>query len=280
MSGFKPSLPVILSIAGSDCSAGAGIQADLKTAMALGCYCATVVTCVTAQSSDGVSGVLPAGRDMIIAQLRDVLLDFTPSAVKIGLLPDADSVRAVVETIRDYGLKNVIVDPVLSATAGGSINNSRDVAKAIIDELIPLATLVTPSKSEVIPIFGEEILNFTNIDGAHLEKESDSADSLYVLLKGGDFEGTRCVDRLPSTNRPKRPHTPSYRLVASYESERIDTEHTHGTGCVLSSAIACFLAKGESVPDSVAMAKRFVGEALLKGKAHPVREHYGPLGLF
>lgn len=262
-------LPAVLSIAGSDSSGGAGIQTDIKTCSASGCYCMTAVTAVTAQSSGGVKMIEPTSIGMLIAQMECAMECVRPDAIKIGLLPHAHAVKGVADFIKSHQLKNVVTDPVLSATCGGEFSDDRKrLLAAMIENLFPLSTLVTPNIPELDTLF-----MVAGIErNMHSEEERtfrllDIIGTDAILVKGGHTEGDICVDRLYTSGGE----------TARFDSERIDTPHTHGTGCTLSSAIACGLASGKNLTNAIADAKRFLTRALIRGREFPVFSKYGPL---
>ena len=259
MSSFVAKLPVFLSIAGSDNTGGAGIQADIKTACKLKVYSATVVTAVTAQSHHGMACSEYVGAKVLKSQIITFMQGYRPDAVKIGLLPNEESVSIVADAIREYKWKNIVLDPLLKPTAGGFLmTDDEKTADAMVKELFGLCTLITPN----IP----EYEYFTVKYGLDVFKSAKA-----MLLKGGHGDEADCVDRLHIFgDKP---------LEFVYPSNRIMTRHTHGSGCVLSSAIACGLAKGETLQTSVGLAKRLVNEAMRKGEEYPVSENYGPLCL-
>lgn len=257
-------VPVILSIAGSDCSGGAGMQADIKTSIALGTYCTTVVTAVTAQNFKGVKGVEYVGEKMLRLQLRSILDSIFPDAIKIGMIPCLEAAEIIKEYIESYGLTNIIVDPVITATAGGSLSNETlDSTFEIARLLYPLSTLLTPNIPEI------RRLSKTNvqISSESVRELMDEYGIKNLLLKGGHSESPVCEDILYLNNGD----------IIAYTSPRIDSQHTHGTGCTLSTAIACGLANDKSLEDSVAQAKYIITAAIKNGAEYPVFPEYGPV---
>lgn len=270
---FNP--PVILSIAGSDCTAGAGVQADLKTSEALGVYCTTALTAVTAQSPFGVRDILPVGETMLRHQLSCIAETVLPSAVKTGMLPDADSARLAAEFIRFHKIKKVVVDPVLVATSGGSLTDDSDsTIYGMTKWLFPLATIITPNIPEMrsllnyAGIITEDIANNTAINSLMLKYNINA-----ILLKGGHEDSEYCVDRLYLRNLSD----PDSIVVRTLTSERIQTSNMHGTGCTLSTAIACGLAKGMNLEESVTIAKAYVTGALERAAGSTLFPKNGPL---
>lgn len=244
-----------LTIAGSDSGGGAGLQADIRTMAALGCMPSCVVTAVTAQNTMGVQAVSAVEPEMVAAQLRAVMADIHPRYVKIGMLPTADTVRAVAATLHDYDYRHLVVDPILVSSSGTMLMAS-DAVQAFLDELVPLATLLTPNIPEAETLTGIAI---------HTERDCGAATRCLmergvrsVLIKGGHATfGEGCTDRL---------YERSVDETALFSVPRVNTCNSHGTGCVLSSAITAFLARGESERKAVAHAKMFLTKALQDGK--------------
>ena len=249
----------VLSVAGSDSSGGAGTQADLKTMLALGVHGMSVVTAVTAQSSRGVSGIWPLPADAVRAQLDAVLGEIGVDAVKTGMLATASAVSVVVDRLRGISAP-VVVDPVAVSSSGTALLDSEGVA-VLRAELLPLADVVTPNLAEV-----EQLTGVTVRREADLRAAADAVLALgptWVLVTGGHLEGD-AVDLLTDG-------TCHHVLRAG----RIDSRHTHGTGCTLASAIAARLALGDDVPAAVVAAKEFVTGAIRGG--FPLGSGSGPV---
>jgi hydroxymethylpyrimidine/phosphomethylpyrimidine kinase len=269
---LKKSYPVVLSIAGSDSSGGAGIQADLKTFAALGVYGATAITAITAQNTLGVHSQLALTPQMVYDQIVAVVDDLHPSYVKIGMLSNADIVEAVAEALGRYSL-GVVLDPVIVSTTGHRLL-SEQAQEVVKQRLLPLSLLVTPNIPEIIAL--------TNHPAATLDQKTRAASHLFdygaraVLLKGGHEEGQTKSDILFT-----RYH--SGVEATTFTSETIATQNTHGTGCTLSAAIAAYMARGCELVDAIAQAKLFVTEAIrcgadvaIGGGAGPVNHGYNP----
>ncbi len=249
-------MEIILSIAGSDCSAGAGIQQDLKTVTAMGHYCATVVTAVTAQNTLGVSSVMPVTHDVVTSQLMAVLSDLKIKAIKTGMIPNRKCAEAIVDVLRLVDIP-IVCDPVMISTSGTPLM-SDDCIDYIKENLFPLCRLVTPNIPEA------ERLNILSV----IEKESTLPYS--ILIKGGHAESEEMTDRLIMANGKEY----------SITSHRIDTHNLHGTGCTLSSAIAVGLAEGRSLPDAVKQAKQWINKGIEGGKDLAVGHGNGPLWFY
>lgn len=237
----------ILSIAGSDCSGGAGIQADIKTITAHKAYAMSVITSLTAQNTTGVFGVVDTSADFVIAQIDAVCSDITPNATKIGMLSNADIMQAVAKSIKKWQLKNVILDPVMVASSGG-ILMQQNAIDSLKSELLPLADLITPNLLEAEILSQKKIVNLDDMKTAALKISNLGAKA--VLIKGGHLE-QNALDLLYFENK-----------FFEFKSLKIATKNNHGTGCTLSSAIACGLAFGLELNQAVQHAKDFVFEAL------------------
>jgi hydroxymethylpyrimidine/phosphomethylpyrimidine kinase len=257
--------PVALTIAGSDSSGGAGIQADLKTFTVLGVDGASVLTALTAQNTRGVAAILPVPPEFVTQQIDAVASDLHVAAVKTGMLNDRATVLAVVEGVRRHGLHPLVVDPVMVATSGDMLLQP-DAVDTVRRELLPLADIITPNLPEAARLLGQPVAN----DVAEMEAQARALLALgpkAVLLKGGHGEGSEAVDILLI-----RDGVP-VRLVLP----RVDTRNTHGTGCTLSAAIVAGLALGESLQDAVAFAKYFVHAALVAGRELKIGSGSGPI---
>lgn len=240
--------PSVVTIAGSDSSGGAGIQADLKTMEAQSVFGQSAIAALTAQNTLGVTGVLTVDPDFVVAQLDAIFADIVPQAVKIGMLSDPQVVRAVAQALVAHQACNIVLDPVMVATSGAELSTS-DSVRALIDELFPLACVITPNLSEASVLAGFSIETKADMERAAQAIQAQGASA--VLIKGGHLAG-RADDFLVTATGT------SY----WFEGEVIKTHDTHGTGCSLSSAIASYLAKGYSLPFAVDAAKAYVAGAL------------------
>lgn len=245
----------VLTIAGSDSSGGAGIQADLKTIAAHLLYGESVVTALTAQNTRGVSGIMDVPPSFVGAQIDAVFEDVRPDAVKVGMVSSAAIARAVAEGLARHGAGNVVVDPVMVATSGADLMVA-GTAEALVGELFPLADVVTPNIPEASALCGFD----AGARGVASMVEAARAVALLtpgaVLVKGGHLDGEQAVDvlMLPGSDEP---------VVLT--APRVATENTHGTGCTLSSAIACGLARGLAVDCAVREAKAYLHDCLAAG---------------
>ncbi len=254
----------VLTIAGSDSGGGAGIQADLKTFAALGCYGMTAITALTAQNTVGVQAIHAVPPEFLRAQLQSVLDDIGVDAVKIGMLHTPEVVRTVAWAIGHYGLQRVVLDPVMVATSGDRLIADETV-EVLVRELFPLASVVTPNLDEAALLIGRPI------DGAHVLEDAGRSllamGARAALVKGGHLAGDEVVDLLV------QPGQPSLRLA----SQRIASRNVHGTGCTLSSAIAAHLAQGLALDAAVERARAYILGAIAAGAGVQTGQGHGPL---
>ena len=248
-----------LTIAGSDCSGGAGIQADIKTMTMNGVYAMSVITALTAQNTTGVTGIMEVSPDFLRQQLDAVFTDIFPDAVKIGMVSSPELIEVIAERLTFYNAKNIVVDPVMVATSGAKLI-SDDAVEVLINKLMPLATVVTPNIPEAEILSGMKIQSEDDMREAAKKisekiSREDAEEPVAVLIKGGHsicdandllYQG----GGLPFMN---------------YRGERIDNPNTHGTGCTLSSAIASMLAIGVPTFDAISEAKTYLIGALRAG---------------
>jgi hydroxymethylpyrimidine/phosphomethylpyrimidine kinase len=256
--------PRVLSIAGSDSGGGAGIQADLKTFSALGCYGMTAITAITAQNTQGVRAIHGVPPEILKAQIEAVIEDIGVDAVKIGMLHSPEVVQVVAWAIRHYGLKRVVLDPVMVATSGDRLIAAETV-QVLIKELFPLACVITPNLDEAELLLGYKIAGIEALEPAASELLALGAQA--VLLKGGHLQGKQVVDVLLQPGRP------ALRLASS----RIESRNVHGTGCTLSSAIAAHLALGLDLPQAVTQARAYILQAIAAGSEVRTGHGHGPL---
>lgn len=268
------SYPIVLSIAGSDSSGGAGIQADLKTFSALGVYGATAITAITAQNTQGVNSQFALPPQMVYEQITAVIDDLNLSVVKIGMLSNVEIVNAVADALSNYDVK-IVLDPVIVSTSGHRLLSveAQDVIK---ERLLPMCEIVTPNIPEMETLTDMPVSTFEEKEKAANHLLSLGAKS--VLLKGGHEEGEIKTDVLLSKCHGEGSQliTHSSQLV----SETIATKNVHGTGCTLSSAIAAFMARGLSLEDAVREAKHYVTEAIRAGADVKIGHGFGPVNHF
>ena len=255
----------VLTIGGSDSSGGAGIQADLKTFSAIGVYGMSVITALTAQNTTGVHSAHTPPADFLQDQINSVFNDIPPAALKIGMLSNADVIRGVVNSLSHYHCPHIILDPVMVSSTGHNLLDLEAI-ETLRDTLLPLTTMVTPNLTEVavllntrIPTSREEMLTAAQ----ELKQHSNN----HVLLKGGHLSDSGSPDLLLTADGKEY----------WFETPRINTKNTHGTGCTLSAAIASFLAKNDGdVFDAVTQAKHFVTEAIKHADELNVGSGSGP----
>lgn len=256
--------PRVLSIAGSDSGGGAGIQADLKTFSALGCFGMTAITAITAQNTCGVVAIHAVPAEILAKQIEAVGGDIGVDAVKIGMLHDPEVVDVVAQAIKRYRWPHVVLDPVMVATSGDRLM-AQETSAVLVSELFPLATVVTPNLDEAALLLGRTLTIEAQLADAARDVMQMGAPA--VLLKGGHLSGAQVVDIL------LQPGQPPLRMA----SRRIASRNTHGTGCTLSSAIACYLALGHDLATAVQLARSYVFQAILQGADVRTGHGHGPL---
>lgn len=240
----------VLTIAGSDSSGGAGIQADIKTITAHKMYAMSAITALTAQNTTGVYGILEATPDFVANQLDCIFTDIVPDAVKIGMVSNSKIIEVIVEKLRQYHAQNIVVDPVMVSTSGCKLL-SDEAQNALIHHLLPMGTVITPNIPEAQVLCGFPIKDETDMvrAGTYIAEKTKGA----VLVKGGHLVSD-AIDLLCDQGKQYW-----------FRSERIDNSNTHGTGCTLSSAIACNLADGKTLDESIKNAKAYLTGALRAG---------------
>lgn len=256
-------VPIALTIAGSDSSGGAGIQADLKAFSANGVYGASVITALTAQNTTGVQAIHDVPAAFVTQQIDSVFSDLRIDAVKIGMLSKAAVIAAVAEGLIRHGAKNIVLDPVMVATSGDALLSPGAIG-ALKKQLFPLAAVITPNLHEAAALLGQPIAT----DEATTATQARALLALgpaAVLIKGGHGEGPEAVDLLITAAGGWR-----------YSSPRIDTQNTHGTGCTLSAAIAAGLASGETLNEAIRKAKAYVHGAIAASDQLNVGHGHGP----
>jgi hydroxymethylpyrimidine/phosphomethylpyrimidine kinase len=259
--------PIALTIAGSDSSGGAGVQADLKTFAALGAYGASVITALTAQNTTGVSGIHQVPADFVTAQIDAVFSDLDVAAVKIGMVADRATIEAIVAGLARWSPKHIVLDPVMVATSGDHLL-APDAVASLRSELIPRAGLVTPNLPEAAALLGEAVATSEAAiasQGARLLAMGCRA----VLIKGGHGRGSESIDYLFAGGG-----------TIALSAPRVASKNTHGTGCSLSSAIAAGLAKGCDLEAAVRQAKAWISAAIAAADRLDVGRGHGPIHHF
>lgn len=263
---MKSDIKKVLTIAGSDSGGGAGIQADIKTISACGCYAMSAITAITAQNTQGVQAVEPLSLNIIEKQIRAVLDDIGANAVKIGMLATAEIVRLVAALLQEYKPKYIVLDPVLVATSGDRLTKD-SATEAILRELMPIATVITPNIPEAEQLTGLSIQD--EADFRRIWETLTNQGAQAVLIKGGHLETSPLTDVL---------FTPEE--AYSYTHDRILTRNTHGTGCSLSSAIASFLALGYTLPEAVQRGTDYIHAAIRAAVDQKIGQGSGPVHHF
>lgn len=254
----------VLTIAGSDSSGGAGIQADIKTMSAIGCYAMSAITSITAQNTTGVRSIMPVSPTVVTDQIDMVMTDIPPLATKIGMLCNAEVADAVAGCLDRYRLSNLVVDPVMVSTSG-SVLLEEDAVEVLVRKIFPLSLLVTPNCREAEALTGE------TAPERQIERLREMG-CRNILIKGGDSERSDFkIDILALEGRGG---------VTELRADAVDTRNTHGTGCTLSSAIASYLALGNSLADSVKLGKLYVTHALEEGSWVTTGKGHGPVNHF
>ena len=254
----------VLTIAGSDSGGGAGIQADLKTFSALGCFGMTAITALTAQNTQGVQAIHGVPAAFLKAQLQSVLDDIGVDAVKIGMLHSPDVVEVVAWAIDHYQLQNVVLDPVMVATSGDRLI-AEETVSVLVRELFPRVRVVTPNLDEAALLLGRPLSQVTQLQTAADDLQALGAQA--VLLKGGHVQGNEVVDVLTQAGQASEVFT----------SARIHSHNVHGTGCSLSSAMAAHLAMGYTLSQAVAHARQYILQAIATGAQVRTGQGHGPL---
>ena len=258
----------VLTIAGSDSGGGAGIQADLKTFAANGCYGMSVITALTAQNTRGVTAIHALPPSFAVEQMTAVLTDIGTDAIKIGMLYSAELIEAVAETLNNFRPHNIVLDPVMVAQSGDKLLQD-DAIQAIKEHLMPVADVVTPNLPEAEVLLGQKIESYQDVQRA--ARELSRVGGRSILIKGGHMVESKSTDLLYLTEEDR---------FVRLEADRIDSRNNHGTGCTLSSAIAAHMAKGSDIEEAVNKAKTFIQNAIRAGAAYNIGHGHGPVHHF
>jgi hydroxymethylpyrimidine/phosphomethylpyrimidine kinase len=258
----------VLTIAGSDSGGGAGIQADLKTFSAIGCYGMSVITALTAQNTRGVYGIHAVPPAFAVQQIDAVFSDMGADAVKIGMLYSAELIQAVAAALEKHSARKIVLDPVMVAQSGDKLLQD-DAIEAIKTHLMPLADVVTPNIPEASALCDRPLKQWSDIEDAAEALAQHGSRS--ILIKGGHGDQNKSTDLLLLARENR-----FVRLTA----DRIATNNNHGTGCTLSSAIASFLARGKNIENAVQKAKTFMNHAIAAGAAYKLGHGHGPVHHF
>lgn len=258
----------VMTIAGSDPSGGAGVQADIKTISACGCFATSAIVAVVDENTVGVSGVHPIPVDFVVGQIHSILDDIGTDAVKIGMLHSSPLISAVHDVLAEYPeIKNIVLDPVMVATSGDPLLQS-DAVSTLRDELIPACRVITPNIPEAEILLGHKIQHQDQLPDAAIELAKFGTS---VFLKAGHLTDNELVDIFYNADT---------REIIRLSSERIATINTHGTGCTLSSAIASYLALGNSLNDAARLAKKYINDAIISGAKYQIGHGHGPVHHF
>ncbi len=258
----------VMTIAGSDPSGGAGVQADIKTISACGCYATSAIVALVDENTVGVYDVLPVPEKFVAGQIHSILDDVGTDSVKIGMLHSADLIRTVRNTLDEYpDIQNIVLDPVMVATSGDPLLEEEAVA-TLRDVLIPRSRIITPNIPEAEVLLKRKLRSQEELPEAAVELSHLGAS---VLLKAGHLSDEKLTDIFYNAETEE---------LIYLESKRIDTVNTHGTGCTLSSAIASFLAKGNTLNDSVRLAKDYISKAIESGSQYQIGKGHGPVDHF
>ena len=259
----------VLTIAGSDSGGGAGIQADLKTFSALGCYGLSVITSLTAQNTRGVTAIHAVPPSFVQEQMEAVFSDIGADAVKIGMLYSDELIETVSRQLKKHQAKNIVLDPVMVAKSGDRLLKDDKTIEAMKKHLMPMATVITPNLPEASTFLKRPIQSPD--DMRHAARELATYGSRSVLIKGGHLDEQDSSDLLFISNEER---------FVLFKGERIATRNNHGTGCTFSSAIASFLAKGFPLEESVRLAKDYITGALRAGAEYEMGNGHGPVHHF
>jgi hydroxymethylpyrimidine/phosphomethylpyrimidine kinase len=258
----------VLTIAGSDSGGGAGIQADLKTISAIGCYGMSVITALTAQNTRGVTGIHAVPPEFAAEQMTAVFADIGADAVKIGMLYSAELIEVVAKQLQAHGANNIVLDPVMVAQSGDKLLQD-DAIEAIKKHLMPLADVVTPNIPEAEVLLNRKLQSAEDMQqGAKTLAEYGSQS---ILIKGGHLTENDSTDLL---------YLPGEDRIVMLKGERIETRNNHGTGCTLSSAIASYLARGHEMETALKMAKSYLSHAIQAGAEYTIGQGHGPVHHF
>lgn len=265
---MKKHYKIALSIAGSDPSGGAGIQADLKTFSACGCYGATVIVAVVDENTVGVTDVHPVPVSFVSGQIKSVMDDIGADAIKIGMLHSSELILSVRDTLSKYNVKNIVLDPVMVATSGDKLLQDEAI-ETLKNELIPFVRVITPNIPEAEILLGKKINRQEDL--LHVVKDLSFGKKVSVLLKAGHLTEDELTDVFYNAETDE---------IIELSSKRIYTNNTHGTGCTFSSAIAAFLAQGLSLNDAIRCAKDYMNKAIIAGADYEIGKGHGPVHHF
>ncbi len=258
----------VLTIAGSDSGGGAGIQADIKTISACGCFATSAITAITAQNTIGVSDIHAIPNETLRKQITAVLDDIGTDAVKIGMLHSSDTVRIVSELLQKYNIKNVVLDTVMVATSGDTLLK-KEAIETLKSTLIPNVRVITPNIPEAELLLNKKITRQPDL--LECAKALSNNRQVSVLLKAGHLDGDKLTDIFYNAESDE---------IVELNSNRVITKNTHGTGCTLSAAFASYLAKGLTLNDSAKAAKEYINNSIVEGAEYEIGSGHGPVHHF
>ena len=260
--------PIVLTISGTDPSGGAGQQADIKAISATGGYAACAVTAVVVQNTCGVRDVFPVPPEIISAQIAAVFDDIGADAVKIGMLNSSEVILAVRDSLRHYGARNIVLDPVMVATSGDRLIEESAV-NSLMSELVPLARVITPNVPEAEILSGMKISSQSDLP--EVARKLSCGGRVSVMMKAGHLNDEKLTDIFYNAEEDR---------CIELRSRRVHTRNTHGTGCTLSSALASYLARGYALDDAAAAAKDYIARAIESGAEYEIGRGHGPVDHF
>ncbi len=258
----------VLTIAGTDPSGGAGIQADIKAISACGCYATSSITAVVAQNTLGVTDIHPIPNSMLRKQIIAVLEDVGTDAVKIGMLHSAETIEIVNDTLQQFNITNIVLDPVMVATSGDTLLQD-DAINTLKTVLIPNARVITPNIPEAELLLGKKVVSQSDLP--QFAKELSNNKQVSVLLKAGHLSDNELIDIFYNSETDE---------IIELKSKRLNTRNTHGTGCTLSSAFAAFLAQGLDLNEAAREAKNYINNAIIEGAKYEIGKGHGPVHHF
>lgn len=258
----------VMTIAGSDSGGGAGIQADLKTISACGCFATSAITAITAQNTVGVTNIHAVPNNILKEQIIAILEDIGTDAVKIGMLHSSETVKTVNDTLQKFNVKNIVLDPVMVATSGDPLLQE-DAINTLKTVLIPNARVITPNIPEAELLLGKKVKSQSDLP--EFAKQLSNNRQISVLLKAGHLSDDDLVDIFYNAESDE---------IIELKSKRIYTKNTHGTGCTLSSAFASFLAQGLDLNKAVKEAKDYINNAIIEGANYEIGKGHGPVHHF
>lgn len=260
--------PIVLAISGTDPSGGAGQQADIKAISATGGYAACAITAVVVQNTLGVTDILPVPEKIIAEQIDAVFEDIGASAVKIGMLNSSDVIRTVRDRLKHYKAGNIVLDPVMVATSGDRLIEESAV-KSLMEDLIPMARVITPNIPEAEILSGQKINSQEDLPA--VAKALSCGGRVSVMMKAGHLSDETLVDIFYNAEEDR---------CIELKSKRVHTPNTHGTGCTLSSALASYLAQGMALDDAARAAKDYIAKAIESGSEYQIGHGHGPVDHF